>query len=83
MLVVPFAFDQHDNALRASRLGVARVLPAERYDARSAAEALDALLADPTVAARAESVARTVRTEDGATAAADAIEDVLGLRTVS
>jgi UDP:flavonoid glycosyltransferase YjiC (YdhE family) len=82
MLVVPFAFDQHDNALRASRLGVARVLPAGRHDARSATEALAALLAASTVAARAETVAQAVRTEDGATAAANAIEEVLGLGPV-
>jgi UDP:flavonoid glycosyltransferase YjiC (YdhE family) len=41
MLVVPRAFDQPDNAARAERLGVARVVPRAQYNARR--EACDAI----------------------------------------
>ena len=74
MLVVPFAHDQPDNADRAARLGVARVVPPGRYRAARVAAALRALLDDPAVAARAAAVGAEVRREDGAAAAAVALE---------
>ena len=43
-LVVPFAHDQPDNALRVEGLGVARVLYPRRYTGRRAAERLGAPL---------------------------------------
>ena len=74
MLLVPFAHDQPDNAHRAARLGIARVLSPRRYRAGRAAAALGALLDDATAAARAAEVGRAVRAEGGAAAAADALE---------
>jgi UDP:flavonoid glycosyltransferase YjiC (YdhE family) len=74
MLVVPFAHDQPDNADRVRRLGVARVLPPGGYGPSRAAGALRALLEDPGCAARAAEVGRRVRAEDGAGAAADALD---------
>lgn len=76
MLVVPHAFDQFDNAARAERLGVALTLPARRYRADRVAAALDRLLGDPAFAQRTEGVARTVRAEDGAARACEAIESL-------
>lgn len=55
-LVMPMAHDQPDNAERAVNLGVARCLPAQRYEARQAAAELAALLAEPSYRARAEEV---------------------------
>ena len=73
-LVVPFAFDQPDNAARAERLGVAKSIPRRRYEAGRAARALDDLLADSRFSMAAAGVAEHIGREDGARAAADAIE---------
>jgi UDP:flavonoid glycosyltransferase YjiC (YdhE family) len=77
MFVVPFAHDQPDNADRVMRIGAARVLPRARYTAARAAAELRALLDEPRYAARAAEVSRQVRAEDGAVAAADALERLL------
>ncbi|HET9332309.1 MAG TPA: glycosyltransferase [Gemmatimonadota bacterium] len=73
MLVVPWSHDQPDNARRAARLGVARVLSSGRYRAARAAAALEELLDDPVCAARAGEVSRIVREEDGVSAACEEI----------
>jgi UDP:flavonoid glycosyltransferase YjiC (YdhE family) len=77
MLVVPYAFDQPDNAERLSRLGVGCTISRRTYTERRAARVLAALLHDPRYAARATEVARAVRAEDGASSACNAIEDLL------
>jgi rhamnosyltransferase subunit B len=77
MLVVPHAHDQPDNAARAARLGVARVLDAQKYTAERAAKHLRALLDEPSFRTRADEVGRTVRAESGAKAACDVIERIL------
>ena len=82
MLVVPFGFDQHDNAARVDRLGIARVLRPSRYNASRAGRALEELLGDPGYAARAAEVGRAVALEDGPGAAADAIERLLSDRRI-
>ena len=53
MLVVPFAFDQPDNAARLQRLGVARAIPRKHYTAKRAYAELSRLLTDPAYAASA------------------------------
>jgi UDP:flavonoid glycosyltransferase YjiC (YdhE family) len=77
MLVVPHAHDQPDNAHRAARLGVARVLSPRRYRAGAVEAALRALLEDPAVAARAAAVGGIVRAEDGVGEASRAIEEAI------
>jgi UDP:flavonoid glycosyltransferase YjiC (YdhE family) len=72
-LVLPSDWDQHDNARRAQRRGYAAVLPGEA-DARQIAPALAQLLERPLVRDQVRAVAPYVATEDGATAACDAIE---------
>jgi UDP:flavonoid glycosyltransferase YjiC (YdhE family) len=74
MLIVPYAHDQPDNAHRAARLGVGRVLGPRRYTADRAAAELRELLRDPSYAERASATAATMRTEDGVASACDAIE---------
>lgn len=76
-LVVPFSHDQFDNGSRVERTGTGRMLPRSKYNAASAARELRALLADESYTTRAAEVGRRVRSEDGASAAADAIEEVL------
>jgi UDP:flavonoid glycosyltransferase YjiC (YdhE family) len=76
MLVVPFAHDQPDNAARAERLGVARVIYPEQYSAKRVRLALQALLSDPDVRENAAAVSERVRAEDGAWSAATAISQL-------
>jgi UDP:flavonoid glycosyltransferase YjiC (YdhE family) len=80
MIVVPFAHDQPDNADRARRLGVARVISPGRYRGRRVGAALRDVLEDQEMAASAAHVAARVRAEDGARAACDAIERLLARR---
>lgn len=77
VLILPHAHDQFDNAARVERLGCGRALPRPRYCAKSAVSELKALLGDPRYAERAAETSRIVRQENGARAAADAIEMVL------
>jgi UDP:flavonoid glycosyltransferase YjiC (YdhE family) len=81
MLVVPFAHDQPDNADRAARLGVARVVAPRRYEAARVAAELSRLLEDPAVGARAADVGARVRAEDGAAVAALALERLAAARS--
>jgi UDP:flavonoid glycosyltransferase YjiC (YdhE family) len=74
MLIVPFGFDQPDNAERVRRLGVARVLPRQLCDVPHLCAALRALLGGKRYATCAEAIGRRVRSEDGAANAADALE---------
>src|SRR5215208_247220 len=66
-LVVPFAVDQPDNALRVQRLGGAEVLYPRRYAAPRVARRLDDLIGASGYARRAE---------DGVGDACDAIEEL-------
>ncbi len=76
-LIVPHAHDQFDNAARVVRLGCGRMIARPRYNAETATRGLAALLEQPDYAVKAAEVGRLVQNEDGARAAADALEDVL------
>jgi rhamnosyltransferase subunit B len=75
-LVTPYLGEQHDNALRLERLGVARVLPGKRVTAAALAQELAALRADAAYTAHAAAVADKVAQEDGATVAARRIAEI-------
>jgi UDP:flavonoid glycosyltransferase YjiC (YdhE family) len=77
MMVVPFAFDQPDNAGRARRLGVARSLFIHQYNAARAVRELNPLLNDPSYRERAAAVGDRIRSEDGVGNACDALEKLL------
>jgi UDP:flavonoid glycosyltransferase YjiC (YdhE family) len=77
MLIVPFAFDQPDNASRLKRLGVARSIPRAKYTAERAATELEKLLNDVRYQTASTAIAQKLSTEDGVRAACDAIEAVL------
>lgn len=77
-LLTPVAFDQPDNAQRAARLGVGRVLPFARVTASRLVPALDALLQDTEAARAAATVARGLTGPCGAQQAARVIESMLG-----
>jgi len=73
-IVVPFAHDQPDNALRLERLGISRTVYPQRYTAARVRKALEALLGDPGTRERARCTAEAVNAERGGETAAEAIE---------
>jgi rhamnosyltransferase subunit B len=76
-LIVPFAFDQPDNAAHVERLGTSRTLARHRYVSRRVQRELELLLSRAEYAQRAREVAGLLRREDGASRASDLIERVL------
>jgi rhamnosyltransferase subunit B len=83
MLIVPYAHDQPDNALRAKKLGISETVARGEYRADRVARALGRLLDDKSAAVRARQVAAVVAQENGAATAADAIERTFGAQRVS
>ena len=77
MAIVPHSHDQPDNAARATRLGVAKTIGRRAYSAATAADALRALLDDPSYARRAAAIGERLAHENGASTAADVVEEVL------
>jgi UDP:flavonoid glycosyltransferase YjiC (YdhE family) len=76
-IIVPFFFDQPDNAGRVARLGVGRVIRYKSYTAARVATELATVLDDPKYAARAIEAAEVVAKEDGAATAAKLIHAYL------
>ena len=76
-LIVPFAFDQSDNAEHAYKLGASRTLYRKNYLAPRVAKELNELLTQPTYARRAMEVSRLLKQEDGPGRASDLIEQAL------
>lgn len=77
MLVVPFAHDQLDNADRAARLGIGKMILQRKFSIEAGTRALDELLREPRYAEAAARVGRVVQQEDGAEAACLEIERLL------
>jgi len=76
MLIMPYSHDQPDNARRMRRLKVARVIQKARYTPLRVARRLKAMLVNPLLAKRAESVAKQLAKEDGVRTACDALEEL-------
>ncbi len=76
-LIVPFAHDQPDNAVRCRRIGVAEIIARDDYTAASASQTIEHILANDTYRKHAAEVASIVNSERGTAAACDAIERVL------
>ncbi len=76
MLVIPYGFDQPDNAARLVRIGVGQSISRKDYHARSAVKALKEVLGNARYRERAEEVGRIVQAENGAHLAADALENL-------
>jgi rhamnosyltransferase subunit B len=81
MLFIPYAHDQPDNATRAKRLGVARILSRRRYTASRVAAELSQLLNDRHYSSRANEISLQVKAETGVQTACDAIEAQLAVRS--
>jgi len=76
-LIVPFAFDQPDNAAHAERMGSSRTVSRAHYRADRVAKELDILLSRPEYALNAGEVGQQIRSEHGPGLASDLIESVL------
>lgn len=73
-LIMPLAHDQPDNAARLTRLGVARTLYPQRFQAPAVADALSALLGSSGVAKRCRDLASRVLEQDSLGDACASIE---------
>ena len=78
MLVVPYGWDQPDNANRVQRLGVALHVARKEYSVETATAALSLLLEDSRFSVRAKEVGKRVAAEQGLATSCDAIESVFG-----
>ena len=76
-LIVPFGWDQPDNAARVERLGAGIHLRRSAYTAGSAAAALERLLLAAPFGGQAARLGAQIQAEDGLVAACDAIESLL------
>ncbi len=76
-LIVPFAFDQSDNAAHAARLGASRTLYRRSYKSERVARELDNLLSKPQYPLKAREVGALLRSENGAATASNLIEEFL------
>jgi rhamnosyltransferase subunit B len=83
MIVVPHAHDQGDNAVRAARQGVARVVFPSQYRRSVVRDHISALMSEPAWERAASEVAARVRAEHGAERAADALEALAGQTNLS
>lgn len=77
MLVVPFNFDQPDNAARVVRAGVGQVTPLARYKPAIVAAALGDLLKNEPLKQRARIAGQQLTAENGVETACDALERLL------
>jgi len=76
-IIIPFAFDQFDNADHALRLGTSRTVYREHYFAPRVARDLDQLLRNGSYSAKAREVSLKLKNENGPATAADLIEKEL------
>jgi UDP:flavonoid glycosyltransferase YjiC (YdhE family) len=77
MLVMPYGFDQPDNAARVERLGLGRTISRKAYSGEAAAECLRDLLELPSYKENAVRVSQIIQRETGAVTAAQALEKLL------
>jgi rhamnosyltransferase subunit B len=77
MLVVPYGWDQPDNAYRIERLGAGLHLPRSRYTVETATDAIGRLLDDPQFSAISAEIASRIQGEDAIGSACDAIHSLL------
>lgn len=77
-VIIPFAFDQPDNAWRLGRLGVAVTLSRNGITARAMAGRLEKILADGQVADKAKRLSATIWNSNSARTAIEALEATAG-----
>lgn len=77
MLIVPFGFDQFDNAERLMNLGAAEVIKRKDYTANKAAPLIERLATVASYKQRAHEVGANIKKENGIDNACNAIELIL------
>jgi UDP:flavonoid glycosyltransferase YjiC (YdhE family) len=77
MLVVPYGWDQPDNAMRIERLGAGLHLPRKEYNVEAATRAIRQLLNEPRFSAISAEIGARMRVEDPVGSACDAISALL------
>ena len=77
MLIVPYGWDQPDNAARIERLGVGLHIPRSKYSVERAAAALQSLLQHPQFSVRSTELGSRLSDENGLGVACDAIESLV------
>ncbi len=77
MLIMPYNFDQPDNAARMVRLGTGRLISRKSYSAARAAQELKLLLDGSNYRRKATELGSVVRGEAGSSVACDALERLL------
>jgi rhamnosyltransferase subunit B len=77
MLVMPYNFDQPDNAARITRLGVGKAISRSKYSAKFVARQIRELLENPGYGKQAAEISQRVQKERGAETACDALERLL------
>lgn len=77
-LVIPFGYDQPDNAERLRRLGVAVVLPRGRFSTARLESSLARVLESDTMRARARDLAAEIHLERDLERSLDALENLVG-----
>jgi rhamnosyltransferase subunit B len=82
-LIVPFAFDQPDNAAHAQRMGTSRTLNRKHYLSPRIAKEIDVLLSEPQYAANAKHISKQLQAENGTAKACDLIEEFIGRSQVN
>jgi rhamnosyltransferase subunit B len=76
-LIMPYTYDQPDNAARVKRLGTSRTIERKDYTVARVAKELQALLENPNYATKAAEIGRIIQMENGVNVACDAIEHQL------
>jgi UDP:flavonoid glycosyltransferase YjiC (YdhE family) len=77
MLFVPYGWEEPDNAARIERAGAGLTIPRKRYTAKTAAQAIQRLMADAKYAQSAAKLAAEIESEDAITAGCHSIESLL------
>lgn len=76
-LFMPYSHDQPDNAARCERIGVAKIISRDKYNAETAAKKLRELLSDARFRTNAIEASKIVKAEHGTKVACNAIEEIL------
>jgi rhamnosyltransferase subunit B len=76
-LIMPYSYDQPDNAARVERLGTSRTISRQEYTASRTARELRELLENSQYATKAAEIGRMIQVEDGVKLACDAISQAV------
>jgi hypothetical protein len=82
-LIMPYTYDQPDNAARVKRLGTSRTIERKHYTGVRVAKELQALLENPNYATKAAEIGQVIQIENGVSIACDTIESRLSETTFS